>query len=225
MPTRKVQTRLQTTDAEHDEQNGYSSWQQVSGYFDGDGNVGIEFAKRILRIKIRFVDTRRPQVDSIRGFLRRRKVNTGHVGREDKKGVWQAAHRFDVTEVESVLKAAKAMLPYVVKKRGDLQIAIDYIEGRITGNEALSLFNNEVRRGRRRGRIRELNLPYARQEGIRLSRLENARRARAAHAVNVSPGVQRQIRADHASGRLGHIRLSRKYGYSRSVIRRVLGAR
>ena len=146
MPTRKVQTRLQTTDAEHDEQNGYSSWQQVSGYFDGDGNVGIEFAKRILRIKIRFVDTRRPQVDSIRGFLRRRKVNTGHVGREDKKGVWQAAHRFDVTEVESVLKAAKAMLPYVVKKRGDLQIAIDYIEGRITGNEALSLFNNEVRR-------------------------------------------------------------------------------
>ena len=224
MPTRRGKTRRQGISAGHEGKHGYSSWRQVSGYFDGDGNVGIEIVKRILRIKLRFVDTWKRQVDSIWEFLRRHKVNTGHVGRDDK-GVWRAAYRLDVTEVESVLRAAKAMLPYAVKKEEDLQIAVDYIEGRITGNEALDLFNDEVRIGRRRGKIRMLSLPHTRQEGLRLTKLENASRARAAHAVDVSPAVQEQIRKDHAGGKLGHVRLSRKYGYSVSVIRRVLGGR
>jgi len=205
-------------------QNGYSSWRQVSGYFDGDGNIGIEVVKRILRIKLRFVDTWKPQVDSIWEFLRIHKINTGHVGRDDK-GAWRAAYRLDVTEVESVLRAAKAMLPHVVKKKEDLRIAIDYIEGRITGNEAINLFNNEVRVGRRKGKIRESNLPCTRQEGLRLSRLENARKARAAHAVLVSDGIQKEIRADHWRHKLSFVKLSMKYGYSVSVIRRVVGAR
>jgi len=224
MPIRRNKTRRQEKGADHEQQNRYSSWRQVSGYFDGDGNVGLEAVKRILRIRLRFVDTWKPQVDSIWDFLKRHRVKTGHVGRDDK-GAWQAAYRLDVTEIESVLRAAKAMLPHVVKKEEDLRIAIDYMEGRITGNEALSLFNNEIRIGRRRGKIRDTDLPYTRQEGLRLSRLENARNARAAYAVNVAPEVQRQIRADHIEAKLGHIRLSRKYGYSASVIRRILGGR
>jgi len=91
------------------------------------------------------------------------------------------------------------MLPYVVKKKEDLQIAINYIEGRITGN--------------------------TRDEGLRLSKLENARKARAAYAVDVSNEIQERIKEDHSSGKLGQVRLSKKYGYSVSEIRRVLGAR
>jgi hypothetical protein len=146
------------------------------------------------------------------------------VGRDEKE-VWQAAYRLDVSEVGSVLKTAKAMLRHCVKKKEDLRIAIDYLEGRITGNQAIRAFNAEVRIGRRRGQIREENLPYTREEGLRLSQLENARNARAAYAVNVSPDIQARIRADHHLLKLGHLRLSRKYGYSVSVIRRVLGAR
>jgi len=177
-----------------------------------------------MRIKLRFVDTWKPQVDSIWEFLRKHNVNTGHVGRDDK-GIWQVAYRLDITELKSVLRAARAMLPFVVKKKEDLRIAIDYVEGRITGDEALRMFNNEVRIGRRKGKIRESDLPYTRQEGLRLSRLENTRKARAAYAVNVSPAMQEQIKKDHTEGKLGHVRLSRKYGYSVSVIRRILGAR
>ena len=202
----------------------YTSWEQVAGYFDGDGNVGIEVARRILRIKLRFVDTWKPQVESIWEFLRRHNIKTGHVGCDDK-GAWQAAYRLDVTEVESVLRAAKAMLPYVVKKREDLRIAVDYIEGRITGSEALNMFNHEVRIGRRRGKIREPNLSYTRQEGLRLSRLENARKARAAHAVFVNDATQEEIRKDSSGHGLSYIELSRKYVLSVSVIRRILGAR
>ena len=116
------------------------------------------------------------------------------------------------------------MLEYTVKKREDLLIAIEYLEGKMTGNEAIRAFNGELRLGRRRGKIRDETLPFTRKEGLRLSKLENARKARAAYAVNVSPEVREQIVNDHRDFRLSMVRLSKKYGYSTHVIRRVLGA-
>ena len=201
---------------------GYSSWRQVAGYFDGDGNVGIEAVKRVLRLRIRFADTYRPQLDSIGAFLIRHRISVSAIGR-DNKGVWQAAYRLDISEAKSVLRAARAMLPYCVKKKQDLLTAIRYLEGEITGNEAIRVFNDEVRSGRRRGKLREVNLPYTRAEGLRLSQLENARNARAAYAVNVDSETQQRIIDEHSKSRVGVIRLSKKYGYSQSVIRRVLG--
>ena len=117
------------------------------------------------------------------------------------------------------------MLPYVVKKKEDLRITIDYLEGEMTGNEAIAMFNNEVKVGRRKGKTREVSLPFTRQEGLRLSQLENARKARAAYSVSVCPSLQEQIRKGHTKGKLSYVRLSRKYGYSASVTRRILGAR
>ena len=201
----------------------YSSWKQVAGYFDGDGNVGLEVSKRILRFKIRFVDTWKPQIESIASFLARKGIRLGAIGEGDKRGRWQAAYRLDIVEVGSVVKAAKAMLRYTVKKHLELQTIIEYLEGRMTGNETLRIFNEETRLGRRRGKIRALAVPYARQEGLRLSKLENAEKARAAYAVRVSSETEQRIRDDRRTSGLGHIRLSRKYGYSVSVIRRVLG--
>jgi hypothetical protein len=204
--------------------DGYRSWEQIAGYFDGDGNVGIEVVLRVLRIRLRFVDTWQPQIDSIWRFMKDRGISTSNVGRDDK-GAWQAAYRLDITAVRSVLAAAKAMFPHVVKKQEDLRIAIQYLEGRITGNEAVAFFNAEVRLGRRKGKIREAYLPATREEGLRQAKIENATRARASYAVNVSPELQARIRSDHTRAKLGHIGLSKKYGYSVSVIRRILGER
>lgn len=55
-----------------------------------------------------------------------------------------------------------------------------------------------------------------------MKELENPRLARAAYAVKVSDEIQANIRYDHEDLKLGHIRLSKKYGYSVSVIRRIL---
>ena len=203
----------------------YSSWTQVSGYFDGDGNVGLEVVRRVLKFKIRFVDTWRPQIESISSYLIRKGISCGDVGEGDQRGSWQAAYRLDVTETQSVLRVAKAIIKHTVKKQSDLRAIIDYIEGKTTGNQALAVFNEAVESGRRRGKIRTDNIPYTRDEGLRLSQLENARKARSAHAVNVSTSIQESIRKDHRDLKLGHIRLSKKYGYSVSVIRRVLSAR
>jgi hypothetical protein len=116
------------------------------------------------------------------------------------------------------------MMPFCAKKAEDLRIMIDHLEGNITGNQAIERYNQEVRVGRRSGFFRDLTLPCFREEGLRTVELENAKKARAAHAVNISPETREKIRNEHREGKLGQIRLSRKYGYSVKVIRRVLGA-
>ena len=200
---------------------GYTSWRQVAGYFDGDGNVGLEIVKRVLHFRLRFVDTWRPQVDSIKSFLDRNGIVTGQVGC-DNKNDRHSVFRVEVAQIASVIKAAKAMRRLAVKKAEDLRITIDYLEGRITGNEAVAAFNDEVVSGRRRGKHREAEIPYTREQGIRLSKLANAKKARAAHAVKVAIEIQEKIRNEHYKMKLGSIRLSKKYGYSQSVIRRIL---
>jgi hypothetical protein len=204
-------------------QESYNTWGQIGGYFDGDGNVGLEAVRYVIRFKLRFSDTWEPQIKAVRSFLGSKNVTTTVISRErhlDKKD----AYRIDVDSIAGVLKAAKAMLPYCVKKAEDLQIVVDYLEGRITGNKAIERFNQEVRMGRRSGYIREPTLPFTREEGIRLAQLENARKARSAYAVTIKDEVQQAIRSDRKELKLSQIRLSKKYGYTVSVIRRVLGA-
>lgn len=135
----------------------YSSWEQIAGYFDGDGNVGVEVVKRVLRLKIRFVDTWRPQIESIRAYLREIGISCGAVGKGDKRGLWQAAYRLDIVEIDSVIRVAKVPLRFTVKKSPELRTVVDYLENRITGNQALEVFNEGVRTGRRRGKIREVD--------------------------------------------------------------------
>jgi hypothetical protein len=202
----------------------YESWEQVAGYFDGDGNVGVEVVKYVLRFRLRFSDTWKPQTETIKAFLNHNGISTSSLWQESREGS-RDAYKIEVDALAGVLHAAKAMLPFCAKKAEDLRILIDYLEGGITGSEAIERYNVEVRIGRRSGFVREPNLPFLRAEGLRKAELENAKNARAAYAVNVSPALQEQIRKDHSKGKLGQILLSRKYGYSVSVIRRVLGAR
>ena len=196
----------------------------MAGYFDGDGNVGVEVVKYVLKFKLRFSDTWKAQIRTIKSFLNREGIPTSTLWHETSEGHLDA-YRIEVSAIAGVLTAAKAMLPFSVKKAEDLRILIDYLEGRLNGNQAIERFNEEVRTGRRSGFIRGLTLPYTKEQGLRIKQLENAGKARTAHAVNVSPEIQEQIKKDYSQGNLGHVRLSRKYSYSVSVIRRILGAR
>ena len=206
------------------ERERYQSWQQVGGYFDGDGNVGIEVVMYILRFKLRFSDTWRPQIETIKSFLNDQSIRTTKVWCESNAGRLDA-FRIDVVAARSVLDAGKAMIPFCAKKAEDLRIMIDYLEGRITGNQAIARYNEEVRIGRRSGFMRSLTLPYTRARGLRIKEQENTRKARAAYAVHVSEETQREIRKDHGRHKLSFVKLGKKYGYSVSVIRRVLRSR
>ena len=201
----------------------YGSWQQVAGYFDGDGNAGLEVVKYVLRFRLRLGDTRRAQTEAVKSFPNEAGIGTAEI-QQDRRSGRLDAFRVEVGTFDGAPRASKAMLPFCVKKAEDLRIVVDYLEGTFTGSQAIKRFNEEVRLGRRSGFVRLASLPNTREEGISIAQLENARAARAAYSVAVSPYAQDSIRGDHEHLKLGHIRLSGKYGYSIAVIHRNLGA-
>ena len=109
--------------------------------------------KYVLRLKLRFSDTWRLQIEAINSFLNGEGISTSSRWHEKREGRLDAC-RIEVGAVAGVLKAAKAMLPFCVKKAEDLRILIDYVEGRIDGNKAIEQYNTEVRLGRRSGFLR-----------------------------------------------------------------------
>ena len=143
----------------------YTTWEQVGGYFDGDGNVGLEVVRYVLRFRLRFSDTWEPQVTTIRSFMSERNIKTTGIQHETKPGRLDA-FRIDINAIDGVPRASKAMLPFCLKKAEDLKILVDYLEGRITGNQAIERYNEEVRIGRRSGYVRDSVLPYTRAEGL-----------------------------------------------------------
>jgi hypothetical protein len=199
----------------------YRTWEQVAGYFDGDGSVSLAVVKRVLRFRLRFVDRWKPQVEAIRAFMIQRGIRPTSVNRDNKNDP-RSGYRVEVGSIVDVLSVAKSMLPFCMKKAADLAITIDYLEDKITGDEAVARFNEEVLSGRRSGIIRKSDQPFTRSVGLRASKLENAAKARRAYAVKVDQSTQEQIRSDHLEGKMGWYRLSRKYGLSVSVIRRIL---
>jgi hypothetical protein len=56
----------------------------VAGYFDGDGSVGVEIVRYVLRFRIRYVDTWKEQVDAIRDFLLRTGLDVPPLLRDNK---------------------------------------------------------------------------------------------------------------------------------------------
>lgn len=147
----------------------------------------------------------------------------GRVGLDqDRAGNRRPAYRLDVGETASVIMLVRALGSLCVKKSEDLKIALDYLEDRITGDEAASRFNDLIATGRRKGKRRMTMMPYTRRQGLRLHELTNAKRARDAHRVRVDPAVEEKIRNDHLKLGMGETTLSRKYGYTKGVLRRVL---
>ena len=183
----------------------------------------MEVLKYVLRLGIRFVDTWKPQLESIRSFLTQKGLAMGRVSSDKgRTGNRQTAYRLDVGETASVIRLMRALVGLCVKKRQDLAIALDYLEDRITGDEAVAKFNEQHTSGRRRGTTHSAEMPYTRSQGLKLYELTNAKKAWEAHTVKVDRVVMDEIREDDQAGWLGVRRLSRKYGYSQGVLRRIL---
>lgn len=129
--------------------------------------------------------------------------------------------RLDVGEIPSVIKVMRALLPLCVKKHGDLRIALDYFDGKISGDEAVMLLNVQLQIGRRRGKKHAANMPFTRSQGLRLYQLANAKKARDAHRVMVPLDVKRRIKRDRRRG-MGMTSLMKKYGYTHGILERVI---
>jgi hypothetical protein len=136
----------------------YTTWCQIAGYFDGDGTVEFSIKGRRVHIRLAFDDNWKPFLEGIRSFLIEKGVVPGKVRQKEKSMTWHIV----VSRIASVILMANEMLPFVVKKRRELQAAIEYLEGRMSGREFVEIMNEEVRQGQRTGKLRPYGPPYRR---------------------------------------------------------------
>ena len=139
------------------------------------------------------------------------------------------AYELAVSQFNSVKRALRRITPFLCKKAIEAQAALNYYDGRITGNQLVSVFQAEVVAGRRerKTRIVQLDVPYRRPEGDRLMKLMRKDRLRDAfgrYRAKLTVKDFRDIRIKHLDGGKRICDLAREYPrYARETIRRVLG--
>ena len=147
-------------------QVGYSDWRQVAGYYDGDGGEEIKIGKFVLRFAITWTDTYLPQLQHIERFLISEKLAPSKIRLGSSK-IGRKPWHLSLWETGGMLQACKQMLPFLDKKRIQVATLLDYMESRITANDALRTFNLECAKGKWAGKVRILDKPWTRNEAQR----------------------------------------------------------
>lgn len=206
----------------------YKSWLQLAGYFDGDGTVYFSDTSNQpykLRISFVFVDQSIDQIRSVKGFLNRRGVRTSNILKRSDSNAYELA----ISEFVSVRRTLKRMGPFLCKKEIEARAALDYYEGRITGNTLVAVLKAEVDAGRRERRNRKvsLNVPYTITDGDRIMRERRGKVFRDRFGrirAKLTTKDFRNIRIKHFEKGKRICDLTREYPqYARETIRRVLG--
>ena len=146
----------------------YRSWEQVAGYFGGDGSVDFDPGKWVLHPRITFTDNYRPLLEMLKLFLAARGIRTW------KTSFLRGAWRFGVAQADSLVQLGTMMGSQCSKKKIEVKAMVDYLESTITGTEFVQALNESVKSGNRTGKIRVVDIPYTREQGQTLSKKEHA---------------------------------------------------
>jgi hypothetical protein len=146
---------------------GYTSWCAVATFFDGDGGLDVQPRAFTLHWALSFVDNWPPKLIQIRSFLRRNGIEV-NLPRRSGHGGW----KIQISSIESIKRIGRLMLrpECLVKKRDEIEIMIQYFDGKITGTEVGRFFNDEVAIGKRTGKIRKFDVPFTYLQGKSESR-------------------------------------------------------
>jgi hypothetical protein len=206
----------------------YHSWLQVAGYFDGDGTIYFSDTTNQpykLSVSLVFVDQSIDQIRSVKDFLNTHGVETSNILKRSDGEAYELA----VSQFKCVKRALKKMIPFLCKKEAEARAALDYYEGRITGNQLLTVFKAEVEAGRRERHPRKvaINVPYFRPDGDKIMkrmRKDRLRDAFGRYRAKLTPEDFLSIRIKHFDHGKRICNLTREYPrYARETIRRVLG--
>ena len=206
----------------------YLSWRQVAGYFDGDGTIGTSDLSNQpykLGLSLMFVDQSLDQIANVRNFFQEHGIRTSNILKTSKG----TANIVVVSEFNSVKKMLRCLMPFLCKKANEARAALGYYEGKITGNEMVAIFQEEVEAGRRERRKRKvrIDVPYKRPEGdmiMKNRRKDKLRDALGRFRAKVTPEDYQNIRREHFDRGERLRDLVKEYPqYARETIRRVLG--
>jgi hypothetical protein len=137
----------------------------VAAFFDGEGSISLSPGEHSVGVTLRFSQVDKSVLDEIAGFLRSAGVSgIGiYVGDRNRR---HAIHVLVVGSNDGVVLALTLMVPYLRVKSQQAKLTLDYLQDRITGNQYIEAMNNEVREGRRAGKLYAVNQPSKRSEGI-----------------------------------------------------------
>jgi hypothetical protein len=206
----------EAVDARHTRnQRAYATWEQVAGYFDGDGSLKVHTGVYALPIGVSWTDRDSEQIEHVKEFLATRGV-VGRVGETRLRG--QTYYELHVAQSGKALLALRKMLPLVDKKESQVRAGIDYLENRITGEQFIEKLNEAVRLGKRSSPIRNVKMPYTKEQGVHLARAN----ARLGKGRALTTGQIRAMRKDRDSFGLSFLELSKIYGVAPSTAHRSL---
>jgi len=195
----------------------YTTWQQVSGYFDGDGTPMLTLTMYTVIPSIDWADSYKLQLDSVRSFLLKNGFRPTRTYTSDhkEKPVWHLR----LYERGGLVEALNLMLPHLFKKYLQVRACLDYFENRITGEQLVEAFNEATRTGARSGLVKAISMPYTREQGHLQAR---SIVAKGRHAADVlTPQVLDEIATRRLRGE--NLReISFEFHVSRTSIRRAI---
>jgi hypothetical protein len=143
-------------------ERGYSTWEQVAGYFDGDGSPKVHVGVYAITLTVSWSDQDREILEHINQFLSQRGI-VGKIG-QFRRG-HSVYYELHVSEGRNALLVLKEMLPHLDKKWSQVKAAIDYMENRITGNQFVEVLNDAIFAKKRSSSLRVAKLPYTKHQG------------------------------------------------------------
>ncbi len=130
--------------------SGYSTWEQVAGYFDGDGTIGIKFGLYTIQLLAVWSDTDAEQIRHVYQFLESEGMSPERPHLRHGSGRSRDAYNLALSEEGGLLKVLQLILPFVDKKKGQVEGAISYLEDRITADQFVDVLNRAIKQAKRR---------------------------------------------------------------------------
>ena len=126
--------------------NAHRTWEQVAGYFDGDGTVSISDPSNQpfkLGLSLIFTDASLQQISMVRSLLISKGIHPSNTLKASSASAWMIA----MSRHDAVVAASKAMLPHLYKNANEIQAVINCYEGRKGGNDLANIFHAVVEAG------------------------------------------------------------------------------
>jgi len=151
----------------------YDTWEQVAGYFDGDGSVSILLGRFTIAFYLDWSDQCKEQLSQVQDFITSRGLRVGDVHKLSNSD----ACGLRVGEQLTAVNIAEQMVPFSFKKRAELVTLLEYRKfDSITGSEVQSRFHEYVasKTREKHGNRRFKPMPWSYSEGYRLSKMNRA---------------------------------------------------
>ena len=167
------------------------TWQSFTEFFEGEGAVSARLGRyrnsNVLQIVIVIGQKWKPKLDQINHFLKTNGIDSARIYPQ------KYGFTLRVFRISAVKRILSGMLPCALLKKNQISTALSYLEGRITGDQLIAVFNHEYHLGKRRKQLPPMSAPLTRAE------LRTPRRALARPRSRFTPPSRTRLPAPASS--------------------------